>query len=114
MAYVKQYAELPQPTVVYTDVRCDRCTATLPTMPGFDPSESMQYDNALIVRLNGGYGMFVDDFDRELGYNPSYDKVLCHDCAHDLANWLGIDAHNWHTHREGAGQHRDHHDRRGE
>jgi hypothetical protein len=98
-----------------TTGRCDRCHLELVTIPGLTEAGSLQYDNALVVRLEGGYGMFLDPLDtgnvadrREL--NRAYDSLLCHECGHALALFLGKDPSNWHTHRPDIGQHPDHHD----
>jgi hypothetical protein len=98
-----------------TAEHCDRCHLELPIQPGITEPGSVQYDNALVVRLEGGYGMFVDslpwgDTVDNRGLNPRYDALLCHECAHALALFLGKDPSNWHTHRSDSGQHPDHHD----
>lgn len=54
------------------------------------------YDNALLVRLSGGYGLFFDGND--------FHFILCHDCSHELcelAPWLGalINPLASHSHR---------------
>lgn len=95
--------------------RCDRCQKDLPFQHDIQLPGSIQYDNALVVRLDGGYGMFVDDPFRsehldQRGLHPIFDALLCHECAHDLAVFLGKDARTWHTHRPGSGMHPDHHD----
>ncbi len=94
--------------------RCSRCHKDLPEQTGVQVPGSIQYDNALIVRLEGGYGMFVDDlFRNEMldsrGLHPWFDSLLCHECGHDLAVFLGIDPKTWHTHRPDSGMHNDHH-----
>tara|TARA_R100001510_G_C7443508_1_gene71655 strand:- start:62 stop:361 length:300 start_codon:yes stop_codon:yes gene_type:complete len=38
-----------------------------------------QPDNGLDIRISGGYGMFIDDWDSE------FDETFCHDCAVKLA-----------------------------
>lgn len=64
--------------------------------PDFDPA-SEQWDNALEIQFNGGYGMFIDPFDRQ------YRAIICHECAHDLCDkvpWIGrlLDPSNSHSH----------------
>ena len=81
---------------------CDRCNKTIPK----PWNDSPNLDNGLLVSLSGGYGEFIDS-----AFTGSYDVVLCHECAHDLADFLGIDVHNWHAHSPDSGQHPDHHDR---
>jgi len=66
----------------------------------------MNTDNGLEVHFVGSYGEFIDTAFEDGSYRVS----LCHDCSHDLADWLGIDVHNWHTHKPGSGMHPDHHD----
>ena len=100
-------------TGIIDNDRCDRCSLILPRQDNIQQNGSIQYDNALIVRLEGSYGMFVDDLfrDDELDYrnlHPRYDSLLCHECAHELAKFLGKDANNWHTHNPDSGMHADH------
>lgn len=78
---------------------CQKCFKQVPQ------DEYWNTDNGLEVSFSGGYGEFHDD----LFYGP-YEFGLCHECAHELAEWLGLDVHNWHTHRIGGDQHPDHHD----
>lgn len=42
-----------------------------------------EYDNALIVELFGGYGLFFDSLT-----SGNYTLVFCHDCAHDACDKL--------------------------
>jgi hypothetical protein len=98
--------------------RCDRCHLLLEPIPNVTTPGSIQFDNVLIVRFEGGYGMFVDPLPTEerldaRGLHTEYDSLLCHECAHALALFLGKDPSNWHTHRAGSGQHDDHHDLHG-
>ena len=80
--------------------RCHKCGVLVPVAyPGVPNT-----DNGLEVYFSGGYGEFYDAWDGD----PML--WLCHECGHDLAAWLGIDVHNWHTHRTDSGQHPDHHD----
>jgi len=49
----------------YTDVKCSSCAKPLTpvfTKPGQDPDiwDSLQADTALKIKLQGGYGMFID------------------------------------------------------
>lgn len=102
---------VPSMTTIYTDVTCDKCGKEPLRHHGINPASSMQYDNVLLLELHGGYGMFIDpmNYPRE-GHDPSTTWILCHECAHALAEWLGVDVHNWHTHVPGGPQHADHHD----
>ena len=67
--------------------------------PDFDPA-SEQWENALEVKFNGSYGMFVDPIEEDCR------AIICHGCAHDLCDkipWIGklIDPGRSHSHREG-------------
>jgi len=100
-------------TGVVTYDRCDRCNTPLPRQHNIQQPDSIQYDNALIVRLEGSYGMFVDDLFRaeeldQRNLHPRYDSLLCHECGHELAKFLGKDPSNWHTHNPDSGMHADH------
>jgi len=79
---------------------CTACGKELePEFPGINP-ESEQYDNALEVKFDGGYGMFIDPIDKE------YRAIICHECAHELCErvpWIGmlIDPYCSHSHKQG-------------
>lgn len=86
---------------------CKKCGKEIPKQP-HAPGPYWYTDNGLHLTFDGGYGEFIDApfaDDREAKY------ILCHECAHDLCDWLGVDPRNWHTHAAGSGQHADHHDR---
>lgn len=68
----------------------------------FDPSQELQNECNLI--FVGGYGSFTDD----LGEMATL--TICHECGHELCDWIGVDPRNWHTHSMLGGQHEDHHD----
>ena len=66
---------------------CSTCTNY---MPPVDPQQgefwdngsvNTQRDNALEMKLTGGYGMFVDDWE-----TGPLEVVICHDCAVKLFN----------------------------
>ncbi len=87
---------------------CKKCNQPIPisqhgkTQPGIWGTE-----NGLHMFLDGGYGEFMDAWDGQVRVD------LCHECAHDLADWLGLDVHNWHTHvapEHGGTQHANHDD----
>lgn len=80
---------------------CFKCKKEPPKQ--FESEYDFQRDNLLEVSFTGAYGMFVDPL---FSY---YLLHLCHECGHDLCDWLGIDPSNWHTHRPDTGQHADHH-----
>ena len=94
----------------HTPRTCDRCDKELvPQHDGCDHHcmwhrevEPGQWDNALVVNFDGGYGMFVDPIHREIS------AVLCHECAHELVEqepWIRKaigDPLLSHSHREGT------------
>lgn len=98
------------------DARCSRCGNGLYLVfPGVS-GPTVQYDNALVVSVSGGYGMFVDDMvlnslterdDR--GMNTHLERLICHECAHELCVFLKLTPANWHTHNPELAQHQDHH-----
>ena len=53
---------------------CPECGKVSPTLGG-----PRQADNGLDIRVSGGYGMFIDD------WNSEFDETICHDCAVKLA-----------------------------
>lgn len=79
---------------------CYRCKESIPRDEEFQAS-----DNGLELDFRGGYGEFIDNL-----YTVTR-LWLCHECGHALGRFLGLDVHNWHTHRTNSGQHADHHDR---
>jgi hypothetical protein len=63
-----------------------------------DPSFA-QYNNALPILFDGGYGMFQDDVDN----GSRYEVVICHECAHELCRlvpWVDklLRPHGSHSH----------------
>lgn len=66
----------------FEEPKCYACHAELePVHPtGNHPKESGHYENALEIRFNGGYAMFID-----LGYPTIF---LCHNCAHEACESL--------------------------
>lgn len=68
---------------------CSTCGADIPPVvpvKGFtdDPTE-WQGENALDLRLSGGYGCFMDPMDPYY-----YNLILCHDCAHKFVNTFPV------------------------
>lgn len=61
-------------------IECTRCQA--PQVFGDDK----YIPEALEVNLNGGYGMFIDNWQQ----SDEYNLMLCHKCAHEFVNWLGL------------------------
>jgi len=81
---------------------CDACGKTLEKVFEDTPPEVLQYDNALHIRIEGGYGEFIDAIDPN---RDAYYSIICHECAHDLCEkvpWIGrwIQPDRSHTHRE--------------
>jgi hypothetical protein len=73
--------------------------------PVFPESCYPQFENALHLEFDGGYGEFVDGPFHEPG---PLAVILCHACAHDLAArnpWIEriLDPEHSHTHRPGQG-----------
>lgn len=87
---------------------CDACGKTLDKVFDGTPPEVLQYDNALHIRLDGGYGEFIDNIEPLNSGGDRYYSIICHECAHDLCErvpWIAtmIDPARSHTHREGHG-----------
>jgi len=76
------------------EVKCFRCDQVIPfDFPDFESIDNLE--NELVVELHGGYGSFTDCI-----YEcPAFKATLCHQCAHYLCEFLGIDAKDWHTHK---------------
>lgn len=58
---------------------CDKCAKELtPVFPDRSRryNDLPQYDDALVIKLSGGYGMLIDDFVAPF--------VLCGDCGREL------------------------------
>lgn len=60
-----------------------------------------QYDNALIIQFDGGYGMFCDPMTEE--QFSGLQAIICHECAHALCAlmpWMSriIDPYRSHAH----------------
>jgi hypothetical protein len=78
-------------------VYCRSCKAEL--IPDAKSDTDYQFDNALWIRFDGGYGMFIDPFDEA---PPK--AVICHECAHKLCDenpWLKdlLNPHGSHSHK---------------
>lgn len=68
-------------------------------VPEANMDTEYQFDNALHIQFNGGYGMFID---------PMFDKppstFICHECAHALCDalpWICelLNPHSSHSHK---------------
>jgi hypothetical protein len=91
--------------------RCNKDMRARAVHPDHDwPLTNKDYDfsqelvNECNLIFSGGYGSFIDD----LGDMPTL--TVCHECGHELCDWLGVDPRLWHTHSTYGGQHEDHHD----
>jgi len=86
---------------------CDACGIALE--PEFVGGEEYdQWDNALHITFDGGYGEFVDaPIVRMYAHDqPALTAVICHDCAHKLCEthpWIAriIEPATSHTHKAG-------------
>lgn len=92
--WIAERLGVPEPTPVH----CQGCATRL--VPGLRTDTTYQFDNALWLQFDGGYGMFIDPMAEE-----SVRAVICHDCAHDLCDkvpWLAglLDPASSHSHRD--------------
>ncbi len=76
-------------------MNCSRCGLKLKET-GFGG-----YENALRVKLDGGYAEFVDTivYGKDAQTKSPLGHLLCHQCAHGLLSWLGVPADqtkSWH------------------
>ena len=82
-----------------TIVECYRCQD-----PQVFKPMSMDSDIpvALELSLDGGYMMFIDNI-YSIGADNPFNFMLCHKCAHEFVEWLGIPKKtitNWHPKTE--------------
>ena len=70
-------------------VECTRCKAPQVFKDAMKDSE---IPVALEVDLNGGYGMFIDNWQDD----DKYRWLLCHKCAHEFVAWAGMDLSHGH------------------
>lgn len=74
--------------------QCYACQKTLePVFEDSDADACSQFDNALIVEIHGGYGMFTDSlgaskYDGIPGLIDYNQVILCHECAHEACEAL--------------------------
>ena len=104
MPHTVEYREVLRKTAVYAQATCDKCGRDLLPVFGGEEDGGAQFKDALVLQARGGYGMFLDDYDRNthLPVDGRYDKIYCHDCGHEICNMLGISAEGWHTCDEGG------------
>ena len=70
--------------VLQSDPTCGRCGGALP--PPEHEEFPLQREGGLVVRLDGGYGMFHDILDSQCRINI----YLCHHCAVGLMDFMGF------------------------
>lgn len=76
-------------------IECTRCQAPQVFKPD---SVDLDIPVALELSLDGGYAMFVDNIYFEGEENP-LSLMLCHKCAHEFTQFMGIPettVFNWH------------------
>lgn len=95
--------------------QCASCHQDMQKLWENDDDDTVQYDNALIVSFDGGYGMFVDNIDYEMGMDNPYATMICHECAHQLCTdhpWISnlIQPYYSHAHRQALWKHNPDHE----
>lgn len=72
--------------------RCDTCTRELELVypEGSPESRVYQYADAAWVEVHGGYGMAVDNIDRQLAGEPDLRILLCASCLGSALSHLGL------------------------
>lgn len=93
MDWIYEKAGAKEPEKVFCGAECGR-----ELVPEANTDTEYQFDNALWIRFDGGYGMFVDPMREE------YKIVICHECAHALCDqhpWIGklLNPHGSHAHK---------------
>ena len=69
-----------------TITECTRCRAPQVFTP---ESRDSEIPVALELSLDGGYMMFVDNI-YAIGAENPLNFMLCHKCAHEFVEWMGI------------------------
>lgn len=103
--YIAKKLDVPEPEKTF----CYACEAEL--TPDGNRDTDYQFNNALWVSLDGGYGMFVDDVEsfgvmsKRKWSDKKHRAVICHDCAHKLCAtvpWIEKLLNSWgsHSHRQ--------------
>lgn len=100
--------DLPRMRWAETSHYCFRCSKDMRYEAVHGVRDREELSNECTILFAGGYGSFIDCIDSKF---PTL--TICHECGHELADWLGLDPRNWHTHSIYGGQHPDHHDNRG-
>lgn len=90
---------------------CYACNKALEPVMEDQGDEAHQWDSALIIDFEGGYGMFTDPMgappaEYDKGILPAGKVVVCHDCAHEMCDalpWVKklIDPWASHSHSHG-------------
>lgn len=82
-------------------MNCHSCKTPLVLVFPSDDPNCRQFDNALEITFEGGYGMFTD----EIGDDERQNVIICHECAHELCRivpWVEklIDSRRSHSHTQ--------------
>lgn len=79
------------PSYLYRDVKCDQCNIELKSVSGFcEPDGAWHYlqpEDALMIHLSGGYGMFIDPMTAS---ESDLTIILCKECASTLCQTVPI------------------------
>jgi hypothetical protein len=91
--WIAERLGVPEPPAVH----CQSCGTRL--LPGMRTDTDYQFDGALWLQFDGGYGMFIDPFGED---QPR--AVVCHACAHELCErvpWIAalLQPERSHSHR---------------
>lgn len=93
MGFTAKIEEVIKTEKLYYDVRCDGCNSLLRKIcPRHDGEgegwECLQADDALILNLEGGYGMVIDPVDAS---EDELKTIFCGECTRKLCNqWPAI------------------------
>lgn len=73
--------------------RCDACRVELHsvfTFPGETLDDDYQLQSAAWVEMRGGYGMAIDNLERQLAGEPDLRILLCESCLRSAMSHLGL------------------------
>lgn len=72
-------------------MKCKNCNKQLEQLDNIETD--YQFDNAMWITFNGGYGMFIEsspfnnnDIEPIHFKDSDFEVVICHECSHDLCN----------------------------
>lgn len=103
--------DLPETPTTCSRPTCGKSMRGGDVHPDYPDHMADELDNECTIMFEGGYGSFIDCAFLDNGQTGMPTLTICHECAHELAEWLGIDVSGWHTHSVYGGQHDDHHAR---